>query len=454
MCPLFVEMKHNLPLCFTVDPIYSRFQPPQMIKVTYNPNSPFHFLMADRTLQIDFSSERPDGTGILGIASLVVLIAGKDTEETKVNQSEPKANLSDQLECKLCILKFSEDIDDLIPLVLSCGHTICWACVEKLQPDPNLPIECPFDRRWTEDVARNLPKNRAIIEMLRDLKRMAPVTCDDPLIPCYENAQHEASRYCTTCKEDFCKSCFATVHSSRILSSHQSVPVSEKPLIPPKCQIHPDHEVCYTCTDLECQSMSKLFCMECELAEYDLHNFKSVSFLIKNNSKHVEETVKKLKEEEEKMLCQKMGKVKIAQESFDKNGHEFIQYKSAIKQHFDQKKQMALMKFEAFVDSESAKIEQGIANIQAHGLPMTALRRDLEKTLCRRQGLFDIKSQLDKAAEISEAGNEVKDDFHCLSHYTIPLDMSSVPYIPSKIVRVTRKRPVNDDVVVEEITIE
>ncbi|KAF1763728.1 hypothetical protein GCK72_003673 [Caenorhabditis remanei] len=448
-----LEMKHNLPLCFTIDPIYSTIQPPSnVIKVTYYPNSPFHFMMTNRTMKIDFSA-KPAGSDNVVMLSVVVLVADKIMQEQEeMEEEKQKVNLYEQLECKICARKYSEDIEDLTPIVLNCGHTICWSCVKSLQVDINLPVQCPFDRTYTYDSARNLPKNRVIIDMICDLKRMVLSqthgTCDDPLLPCYENDQHEATIHCTTCKEDFCNKCFASTHSSRILSAHQAVPVFEKPLVPPNCTIHPDHEVRYVCTDIKCQIMSKLFCEECKIGEHVSHTFEGVEQLIENNAKDVEDAVKKLKEEEAKMLNLKMEKVKKVLKSFDKYGNEYVLYVNSITQYFEQKKASALKKFEAFVDSESAKTEQGMLNIQTHGDSIAALRKELEKMLCRRQGLFDVKDEIDLAAKMSNLENEVNDDFNSLSHFCILYEMVTKPTLHPMFAK-RERAPKQDDGVVE-----
>ncbi|EFO91771.1 hypothetical protein CRE_06980 [Caenorhabditis remanei] len=417
-----LEMKHNLPLCFTIDPIYSTIQPPSnVIKVTYYPNSPFHFMMTNRTMKIDFSAKSAGSDNVV-MLSVVVLVADKIMQEQEeMEEEKAKVNLYEQLECKICARKYSEDIEDLTPIVLNYS-------------------------------ARNLPKNRVIIDMLCDLKRMVLSqthgTCDDPLLPCYENDQHEATIHCTTCKEDFCNKCFASTHSSRILSAHQAVPVFEKPLGPPNCTIHPDHEVRYVCTDIKCQIMSKLFCEECKIGEHVSHTFEGVEQLIENNAKDVEDAVKKLKEEEAKMLNLKMEKVKKVLKSFDKYGNEYVLYVNAITQYFELKKASALKKFEAFVDSESAKTEQGMLNIQTHGDSIAALRKKLEKMLCRRQGLFDVKDEIDLAAKMSNLENEVNDDFNSLSHFCISYEMVTKPMLHPMFAK-RERAPKQDDGVVE-----
>ena len=153
--------------------------------------------------------------------------------------------------------------------------------------------------------------------------------------------------------------------------------------------------------------MSKLFCEECKIGEHVSHTFEGVEQLIENNAKDVEDAVKKLKEEEAKMLNLKMEKVKKVLKSFDKYGNEYVLYVNSITEYFELKKASALKKFEAFVDSESAKTEQGMLNIQTHGDSIAALRKELEKMLCRRQGLFDVKDEIDLAAKMSNLENEV-----------------------------------------------
>ncbi|KAF1765600.1 hypothetical protein GCK72_005552 [Caenorhabditis remanei] len=68
--------------------------------------------------------------------------------------------------CEICLREYSEQ-RDLIPRVLSCGHTVCHSCLVNLYTDPE-GIKCPFDRTLTEiennDVS-TLPKNYSILQM-------------------------------------------------------------------------------------------------------------------------------------------------------------------------------------------------------------------------------------------------------------------------------------------------
>jgi hypothetical protein len=48
-----------------------------------------------------------------------------------------------ELRCEICSAKFDSNYS--IPKVLTCGHTVCSKCVERMR-DKNLN-RCPFDRK-------------------------------------------------------------------------------------------------------------------------------------------------------------------------------------------------------------------------------------------------------------------------------------------------------------------
>uniref|UniRef100_A0A1I7T144 RING-type domain-containing protein n=1 Tax=Caenorhabditis tropicalis TaxID=1561998 RepID=A0A1I7T144_9PELO len=67
--------------------------------------------------------------------------------------------------CEICALEYS-DSGDKTPRFLSCGHTVCSSCIEKLAT--NNEIRCPFDRTYTSlensDITK-LPKNYSVLHM-------------------------------------------------------------------------------------------------------------------------------------------------------------------------------------------------------------------------------------------------------------------------------------------------
>ena len=67
------------------------------------------------------------------------------------------------LECGIC---FEEYRKDLMPCTLPCGHSICFACVFKLQKDSK--IVCPMDKRSMR--IAGVSGNKSLMNLIGTLK--------------------------------------------------------------------------------------------------------------------------------------------------------------------------------------------------------------------------------------------------------------------------------------------
>lgn len=73
-------------------------------------------------------------------------------------------------------------------------------------------------------------------------------------IPCDEDSTHTALYFCLVCESHLCAECSTGTHKSRVLSKHNRVPVSEKPVSRPMCPFHSAYAlefVCQVCNFLE-----------------------------------------------------------------------------------------------------------------------------------------------------------------------------------------------------------
>ena len=87
-------------------------------------------------------------------------------------------------------------------------------------------------------------------------------------IPCDENELHTAILFCVVCCTHLCVECSEQTHSTRTLTKHKRVPISEKPRENPKCSFHPMHLVEFACLEEECKN-SPLMCYICK--DYGRH---------------------------------------------------------------------------------------------------------------------------------------------------------------------------------------
>lgn len=186
------------------------------------------------------------------------------------------------LECRVCEEVFTLD-GDKVPRLLHCGHTVCHSCLVRLQTcssDVKLII-CPFDRQPTELINNGiycLKKNFALIDLLEGFEQSSTTTTKKSLIfdkennettqLCDEDETHLAVLYCTVCLTHLCESCDMLTHSSKTLSKHRRVPLSEKPKEKQKCPIHQNHIAEFTCIKDGCNNA--LMCYLCK--DYGRHS--------------------------------------------------------------------------------------------------------------------------------------------------------------------------------------
>lgn len=427
-----VDMKHNLPQFFTFSNPSTRFQPPQVLKITYNP--PSDIWIPSEPLKISFTNKWttiPESPITVAV-NVVDSIPDEKVEEKRENL-EKNSPFSEHLECKICLQQFSEDVDDLIPRVLiGCGHTLCQKCVETLtKKSKGFRFQCPFDRQNTSGTFQNLPKNRAVIDMLRELKESETneksVIYENPDVPCYENKNHESTCYCTICEEDFCQSCFDSTHSSKIFSTHQSIPLSEKSFDLPNCPIHDKKTIRYFCTDTECTVPTKQFCDDCLISEHKSHWYESIETRIKKNQEELLNAVKNLEETKTKIIMKEERTEKYLN-SFAENREEISKKKKEIENHFSILKRKAVEKFENWLDGRKKDLKSEIEDLQQDLSLITETRQEVVKMLTKKGGLSDVDELVEKSKTVCSLDSGIGANVLHYRDYCIPDDMSQEPF--------------------------
>ena len=123
------------------------------------------------------------------------------------------------LECLVC--REGYDDQNLCPRMLSCGHSFCTRCLDRLFTEERDKFRCPTCRvevNVSQDGVIGLPKNFALLSIF-DVKPQQESlfdceVCDD---------KHPAIFYCFNCKEDMCKDA-ARFHSrSKGTCDHQLI---------------------------------------------------------------------------------------------------------------------------------------------------------------------------------------------------------------------------------------
>ena len=105
------------------------------------------------------------------------------------------------LECGIC---FEEYRKDLMPCTLPCGHSICFACVFKLQKDSK--ISCPMDKRSMQ--IESVSGNKALMNLIGALKSFYENKAWVPITKaqfsftkrCNKFSQHQTCRFGDKCR--------------------------------------------------------------------------------------------------------------------------------------------------------------------------------------------------------------------------------------------------------------
>ncbi|EFP05267.1 hypothetical protein CRE_23782 [Caenorhabditis remanei] len=65
--------------------------------------------------------------------------------------------------CEMCQIEFNENINESVPKILPCGHTVCLGCIKELYNDGH--VRCPSDRWYTklDESPESLPTNFAAL---------------------------------------------------------------------------------------------------------------------------------------------------------------------------------------------------------------------------------------------------------------------------------------------------
>ena len=136
-------------------------------------------------------------------------------------------------ECPVCCESF--DGQDVSPRMLSCGHSFCTSCLERLLATDD-KITCPTCRvevKVPQAGVAGLPKNWALLSLIApDHEGVDGL----PICEFCEN-KHPANSYCLDCEEDMCKNA-ARFHTRNKTSRDHRIVSLEPSAVSVKCPKH------------------------------------------------------------------------------------------------------------------------------------------------------------------------------------------------------------------------
>ena len=182
---------------------------------------------------------------------------------------------SEASECSICCERFDEQ--QRCPRLLSCGHSFCSNCLEKLLNEK--AINCPTCRNAVSVPAgvAGLPKNFALLDILLTLPQKHAEDEGSPVCETCDDEQHPATSCCLDCKENMCKD-VARLHTRQKISrDHRVVSLEELKANPKLAAVPvfcPEHNEQFRFFDEDC---GHVVCRDCVTLEHNGHKCISLA---------------------------------------------------------------------------------------------------------------------------------------------------------------------------------
>jgi len=133
-----------------------------------------------------------------------------------------------------------------VPMLLSCGHTICAGCLTQLKADEmkSPAVACPLCGKLTpfqrgKPVRESVRPNESLICALNLKQKLFSQA--NRVLMCAECGKTAASLFCQSCSAPLCEKCDEAIHCGKVLTGHRRVPIKEyeqQIAAPPLCQFH------------------------------------------------------------------------------------------------------------------------------------------------------------------------------------------------------------------------
>ncbi|XP_015430555.1 PREDICTED: E3 ubiquitin-protein ligase TRIM23-like [Dufourea novaeangliae] len=315
------------------------------------------------------------------------------------------------LECRVCEEVFTVD-GMKVPRLLHCGHTVCHSCLLHLRPCMNDQqfLLCPFDRQ-PMDISQNniygLKKNFALIELL---ERLEESNCEKTLVlererlqsnqSCDEDEAHTAVLYCTICAIHLCENCDNTIHSSKTLSKHKRVPLSEKPKDKPKCPVHTTHVAEFTCSQEGCHN--SLMCYLCkDYGRHSTHKLALVEVEAENIRKSIITALQKMTQFMESMRDTANRIDTVIQ---DLEGWAIEDARQRVRQHFEELRVLLAEQEKAAISCIEAETRGRLRALRQQQEDLTTTRSQVADVCIQCESILDSEDWklLNSATKVKE----------------------------------------------------
>ena len=182
---------------------------------------------------------------------------------------------SEPLECSICCERF--DDQTRCPRLLSCGHSFCSGCLNRLLNEK--AINCPTCRNAVSVPAgvAGMPKNFALLDILLTMPQKQEKDESLPVCEICDHEQHPATSCCLDCKENMCKD-LARLHIRQKVSRDHRVVSFEELKANPKLAALPiycsEHNEQFRFFDEDC---GHVVCRDCVTLKHNGHKRSSLA---------------------------------------------------------------------------------------------------------------------------------------------------------------------------------
>eukprot|EP00808_Paulinella_micropora_P030260 g45958.t1 len=180
--------------------------------------------------------------------------------------------MNSSLECSICFERF--DDEKLCPRLLTCGHSFCSGCLEKLLKHD--AVTCPTCRKDAPvpEGVHGLPKNFALLDVLAASKRK-----EDDAVRIYNacDEQHPATSWCLECNENLCKEAARWHTRNKTLQTHRVISLEELEASPQLAAIPifcSEHNALFRYDDQHC---GRVICRDCFPLKHNGHKCSSLA---------------------------------------------------------------------------------------------------------------------------------------------------------------------------------
>ncbi|EGT58256.1 hypothetical protein CAEBREN_22137 [Caenorhabditis brenneri] len=252
-------------------------------------------------------------------------------------------------------------------------------------------------------VPERLPVNRALLDMMEEVNtKLDPPK--DPILSCVEGSDHKPEVYCKICKEAFCESCFAELHTFKAMKNHTIVSIERI------CSKH-RKTANFICLDHSHESWQRSFCDICQKdCTRSKHNHDSFEGYEAKRRKQLEELLEKIKTREEH-ACGQLGLFDEYYLTYDEDGVEMENARLDCERNYGAKMWKVLS---GLASTKKQHLIEGKTKFDNVLSAAKKYKDEVNKILAKKFDTIDIKKQLSEAYSFV---NEEPEELHPLSFY-------------------------------------